>query len=105
MSSRLVRNKAKNTGSYTVEQVEKHYWFLQVGPGGRRVGVQNVFIIVVHRMRQRLARFLPADRICMTHVEWEPGQHCCNFPDEEVTEIPTYSLLGHSVLNALIDQK
>ena len=30
---RLVRDKAKNTGSVTAEQVENHYLLLKVGPG------------------------------------------------------------------------
>ena len=60
MLSKLVREEAKNTGSVTVEEVENHYLLLQVGPGGKRVGVQNV---------------------------------------------PKNLVLGHCVLDALIDQK
>ena len=40
MLSKLVRDKAKNTGSVTVEEVENHYLLLKGGPGGKRVGVQ-----------------------------------------------------------------
>ena len=42
MLSKLVRDKARNTGSVTVEEVENHYLLLKVGPGGKHVGVQNV---------------------------------------------------------------
>ena len=42
MLSKLVRDKPKNTGCVTVEEVENHYLLLKVGPGGKRVGVQNV---------------------------------------------------------------
>ena len=65
MLSKLVRDKAKNTGSVTVEEVESHYLLLKVGPGGKGVGVQNVPQNLVHRMRQRLTRCLATDRICM----------------------------------------
>ena len=54
MLSKLVRDKARNTGSVTVEGVENHYLLLKVGPGGKCVVVQNVPKNVVHRMRQRL---------------------------------------------------
>ena len=74
MLSKLVRDKAKSTGSVTVEEVENHYLLLQVGPDGKRVGVQNVPKNLVHRMQQRLTRFLAADRICMGYVEWEPDR-------------------------------
>ena len=50
MVSKLVRDKAKNTGSVTVEEVGNHYLLLRVGPGGERVGVQNVPQNLVHRM-------------------------------------------------------
>ena len=42
MLSKLVRDKAKNTGSVTVEEVENHYLLSQVGPGSKRVAVRNV---------------------------------------------------------------
>ena len=71
MFSKLLRDKAKNTGSVTVEEVQNHYLLLKLGPGGKRVGVQNVTQNLVHRMRQRLTRFLATDRICMPCVEWE----------------------------------
>ena len=74
MLSKLVRDRAKNTGSITVEEVEKHDLLLKVGPRGKRVGVQNVPQKLVHRMRQRLTRFLATDRICMAYVEWEPDR-------------------------------
>ena len=74
MLSKVVRDKAKNTSSITVEEVRNHYQVLKVGPGGKRVGVENVPQKLVHRMRQRLARFLPTDRICMAYVEWEPDR-------------------------------
>ena len=34
MLSKLVRDKARNTGSITIEEVENHYLLLKVGPGG-----------------------------------------------------------------------
>ena len=71
MLTKLVRDKAKNTGPVTVEELENHYLLLKVGPRGKRVGVQNVPQNLVHRMRQRLRRFLATDRICMAYVEWE----------------------------------
>ena len=42
MWSKLVRHKARNTGSVTLQEVENHYLLLKVGPGGKHVGVQNV---------------------------------------------------------------
>ena len=69
MLSKLLRDKAKNIGSVTVEEVEKHYLLLKVGPGGKHVGVQNVPQNLVHRMRQQLTRLLATDRICMAYVE------------------------------------
>ena len=57
MLSKLVRDKVRNTGSVTVEEVENHYLLLKVGPGGKHVGVQNVPKNLVHRMRQRLTKF------------------------------------------------
>ena len=74
MLTMLVRDKAKNTGTVTVEGVENHYLLLKVGPGGKRVGVQNVPETLVHRMRQRLTRFWATDRICIAYMEWEPNR-------------------------------
>ena len=50
MLSKFVRDKARNTGSVTVEEVENHYLLLKVGPGGKHVGVQNVPKNLVHRI-------------------------------------------------------
>ena len=50
MLRKLVRDKARNTGSVTVEEVQNHYLLLKVGPGGKRVGVQNVPKNLVHTM-------------------------------------------------------
>ena len=117
MLSKLVRDKARNTGSVTVEEVENHYLLLKVGPGGKRVGVQNVLKNLVHRMRQRLTRFLATDRICMAYVEWESDRvstvapswprRLPRFPPSPTQPLgyDHYRLLGHSVLDALIDQK
>ena len=74
MMGKLVRDKAKHTSSVTVEEVENHYLLLKVGPGGKRVGVQNVPANLVRRMRQGLTRFLATDRNCMAYVEWEPDR-------------------------------
>ena len=74
MLSKLVRDKAKNTGSVTVEEVESHCLLLQGGPGGKHMGVQNVPKILVQRMQKRLTRFLAADRICMAYGEWDPDR-------------------------------
>ena len=63
-----MRDKVKNTSSVSVEEMENHYLLLKVGPGGKRVGVQNVSKNLVHRMRQRLTRFWAADRVCMAYV-------------------------------------
>ena len=114
MLSKLVRDKAKNTGSVAVEEVENHYLLLKFGPGGKRVGVQNV-PQKVSRMRQRLTRFLATDRICMAYVEWEfDSTVATSWPRRlpRFSPSPTqplgydhYQLLGHSVLDALIDQK
>ena len=73
MLSKLLRDKAKNTGSVIVEEVENHHLLLQIRPGGKRLGVQNVPKNLVQRMRQPLARRLAAGRICMAYVEWETG--------------------------------
>ena len=117
MLSKLVRDKAKNTGFVTVEEVENHYLLLKVGPGSKRVGVQNVPQNLVHRMQQRLTRFLAADRICMAYVEWEPDRvstvatswlrRLPRFPPSPTQPLgyDHYRLLGHCVLDALIDQK
>ena len=117
MLSKLVRDKARNTGSVTVEEVQNHYLLLKVGPGGKHVGVQNVPKKLVHRMRQRLTRLLATDRICMAYVEWESDRvstvatswprRLLRFPPSP-TQPLGYNhcrLLGHSVLDALIDQK
>ena len=69
MLSKLVRDKARNTGSVTVEEAENHYLLLKVGPGGKCVGVQNVPENPVHRMRQRLTRLLATDHISMAYGE------------------------------------
>ena len=74
MLSKLVRDKAKNTGSVTVEEVESHYLLLQGGPGSKRVGVENVAKNLVQSMQKRLTRVLAADRICMAYVEWNPDR-------------------------------
>ena len=117
MLSKLVRDKARNTGSVTVEEVENHYLLLKVGPGGKRVGLQNVPKNLVHSMRQRLTRFLATDRICMAYVEWESARvstvatswprRLPRFPPSPTQPLgyDHYWLLGHSVLDALIDQK
>ena len=117
MLSKLVRAKARNTGSVTVEEVENHYLLLKVGPGGKRVGVQNVPKNLVHRMRQRLTRFLAMDQICMAYVEWESDRGSTlatswprrlpRFPPSPTPPLgyDHYWVLGHSVLDALIDQK
>ena len=115
--SKLVRDKAKNTGSVTVEEVENHYLLLKAGPGGNRVGVQNVPKNLVHRMRQELTRLLAADRICMAYVEWEP-KRVSTVATLWPRRLPRFSpsptqplgnnhdrLLGHCVLDALIDEK
>ena len=63
MLRKLVRDKAKNTVSATVEDVEKNYLLLKVVLGGKRVGVENFPKNLVHRMRQPMTRCLAADRI------------------------------------------
>ena len=90
---------------------------LKVGPGGKRVGVQNVPQHLVHRMHQRLTRVLATDRICMAYVEWESDRvstvatsgpwslpRCLPSPTQPLG-YDHYRLLGHSLLDALIDQK
>ena len=71
MSSKVVRDKAQKTGSFTSQEMENHNLLLQVGPGNRRVGVQNLPKDLVHKMRQRLMRFLASDRICMAFLDSE----------------------------------
>ena len=117
MLSKLVRDKARNTGSVTVEEVENHYLLLKVGPGGKRVGVQNVPKNLVHSMRQRLTRFLATDRICMAYVEWDLARvstvatlwprRLPRFPPSPTQPLgyDYYRLLGHNVPDALIDEK
>ena len=70
-----MRDKAKNTGSVTVEEVENNYLLLKVCPGGKHVGVQTVPQNLVHRMRQQMTIFLATDQICMAYVEWESDRH------------------------------
>ena len=117
MLSKVVRDKARNTGSVAVEEMENRYLLLKVGPGGKRVGVQNVPKNLVHRMRQRLTRFFATDRICMAYVEWESDRvstvatswprRLPRFPPSPTQPLgyDHYRLLGHSVLDALMDQK
>ena len=117
MLSKLVLEKAKNTGSVTVDEVENHYLVLNVGPGGKRVGVQDVPQNLVYRMRQRLRRFSATDRIRMAYVEWESHRvstvatswprRLPSFPSSPTQPLgyDHYRLLGHSVLDCLIDQK
>ena len=117
MLSKLVRDKAKSTSSATVEEVQNHYLLLKVGSGGKHVGVQNVPQKLVHRMRQRMTRFLATDQICMAYVQWESDrvstfanswrQRLPRFPASPTPAFGynNYRLLGHGVLDALIDQK
>ena len=81
------------------------------------MGVQNVPKKLVKRMQQRLMRFLEADRIGMAYVEWEldrvntvahlwPKRLPASQPSPaQPLGYDHYRLLGHSVLDALIDQK
>ena len=97
--------------------MENYYLLLKVGPGGKHVGVENVSKNLVHRMRQRLTRFLATDRICMAYAEWELNKvstvatswprRLPRFPPSPTQPLgyDHYRLLGHSVLDALIDQK
>ena len=117
MLSKLVRDQAKSTGSAIVEELENHYLLLPIGPGGKPVGVRNVPKKLVHRMRQRPARCWAADRICMGYVKWGPDRVSLvatlwprklpRFPlsPTQLLGYDHYRLLGHSVLDALIDQK
>ena len=79
--------------------------------------VQNVPQNLVHRMQQRLTAFLATDCIRMAYVEWEPDhvstvatswpQRLQRFPPAPMQPLD-YDLnwlLGHSVLDTLIDQK
>ena len=117
MLRKLVCDKAKYTSSVHVEEVEDHYLLLNVGPGGKGVGVQSVPQNLVHRMRQRLTRFLATDRSRMAYVEWE-SDRVSTVATFWLRWIPRfapspaqplgydhYRLLGHSVSGALIDQK
>ena len=117
MLSILVWDKARNTGSVTVEEVENHYLLRKVGPGGKHVGVQNVSNNLVHRMRQRRTRFLATDGMCMANLEWGSNRvstvatlwprRLPRFPCSPTQPLgyDHYRLLGHSVLDALIDKK
>ena len=117
MLSKLVRDKARNMGSVTVEEVENHYLLLKVGPGGKHVGVPNVPQNLVHKMRQRPTRFSATDRICIAYVEWEPDRistvatswprRLPRFPPSPTQPLgyDHYRPLGHSVLDALMDEK
>ena len=69
MLTKLVREKARNTGSVTVGELQSHYLLLKVGPGGKSMGVQNVPKNLVHKMRQRLTTFLATNQISMAYVE------------------------------------
>ena len=112
MLSKLVRDKARNTSSVTVEEMESNYLLLKVGPGRKHVGVQNVPKNLVHRMRQRLTRFLATDQICMAYVEWESNRvstvatswprRLPRFPPSPTQPLgyDHYRLLAHSVLDA-----
>ena len=117
MLSKLVRDKARNTGSVTIEEMENHYLLLKVGPGGKHVSVQNVPKNLVHRMRKRLTRFVPTDLICTAYVESESDRvstvatswprRLPRFPPPPTQPFgyDQYRLLGQSVLDAVIDQK
>ena len=117
MLSKLVWDKARNTGSVTVVEVENHYLLLKVGSGGEHLGVQNGPKNLVHRKRQRLTRLLATDQVCMAYVEWESNRVstvATSWPRRlpRFSPSPTqplgydhYRLLGHSVLDALMDQK
>ena len=108
MLSKLVRDKARNTGSVNVEEVENDYLLLKVGPGGKRVGVQNV---------PKNLESLATDRICMPYVEWESDRVstvAISWPRRFLRFPPSprqplgydhYRLLGHRVLDPLIAQK
>ena len=108
MLSKLVRDKARNTGFVTVEEVENHYLLLKVGQGCKRVGVENVSQNLVQRMRQRVTRLLATDRICMAYVEGESDSVstvATSWPRRLLRFLPSptqplgynhYQLLGHS---------
>ena len=79
--------------------------------------MQKVPENLVHGMRQRLTRFLAADWIGMAYVELEPDR-VSTIGTSWQRRIPRsppspteplgydhYRLLGHSVLDALIDKK
>ena len=87
MSSKLVHKRAKNTGSVTVEEVENHYLLPQVGPGGKRVGVQNAPKNLA-TTTNKIFRSRP-DLHGLRGMGAQLRQHRCNFVAEEVTEIST----------------
>ena len=117
MLSKLVSDKAKNTCCVTVAEVENHYMLLKFGPGGKRVGVQNVPQNLVRKKRQRLTGCLATDRFCIAYVEGESdrvGSVATSWLRRLPRFLPSptqslgyhhYRLLGHSVLDALTDQK
>ena len=117
MLSKLVRDKTTKTGSVTVEEVENHYLLLKACPRGKRVCEQNVPQKLVHRMQQRLTRCLATDRICMAYLEGDsecvttvaisPPRRLPRFRPSPAKSLgyDHYRLLGHSVLDALIDEK
>ena len=81
------------------------------------MGLQNASKNPVHKMGQRLTRFLAADHICMAYVELEPDRvstvaaswlrRLPRFPCSLTQPLGynQYRLLGHSVLDALIYQE
>ena len=96
--------------------MENHYLLLQVRPAGKPVGLQNVPKNLVHRMQQLRIELLVADRIWMAYMEREPDgvstgatwwpRRLPTFPTSPAESLgySHYRLLGHSVLDALIDQ-
>ena len=81
------------------------------------MGVQNAPQTLVHRMRQGLTTLLATDRICMAYAEQNPDRvsTVASFWLRRLRTFPTsqteplryhhYQLLGHCVVDALIDQK
>ena len=53
MLSKLVRDKAKNTGSVTIEEVENHYLLLKFGSGGKRGLVDEILLLRIVKMENR----------------------------------------------------